>query len=355
MNEKELYLQQNLEKLRDWYTIEKDASGFPVHKGRGNFIYGKFTDNKFDLIDDELINEEIRLMEESDKKGVSTNLERLENLKIECQKRNSKTDIQTLSDILQQKTYSAHEQAEARDNFKRLSHILETGESQTLQNEKLGDISIDKGYTGKDGYGLMHIIEGRHIKDKINEDEITALLYKVADATEKGFITDSINIRKKNDSERIGIEKDGIIAIVSRRKGTHEKFVITGYEINNKKEEATEAIRTVIAQYSRTPEFSDFRKQVGAVVSSLQVLPKSHEKSSEIEIARKAGYVQGVCECVAAISDDRTLGKKLLTEMNVTKDMAKKYAYPETFKTLEQGIFATKPEQNLEQNQGIKR
>jgi hypothetical protein len=355
MNEKELYLQQDLKRLKDWYTIEKDASGFPVHKGRGDFIYGKFTDNKFDLIDDELINEEIRLMEESDKKGVSINLERLENLKIEYQRRNLKTDIQTLSDILQQKTYSAHDQTEARNNFKRLSDILETGKSQTLQNEKLGDISLDKGHTGKEGYGLLHIIEGKYIKDKINENEITALLYKVTDATENGFITDSINIRKKNDSERIGIEKDGIIAIVSRRKGTHEKFVITGYEINNKKEEATEAIRTVIARYGSTPEFSDFRKQVGAVVSSLQVSHQSHDKSSEIETARKTGYVQGVCECVAAIGDDLTLGKKLLTEMNVTKDLAKKYANPETFKTLEQGIFASKPEQNLEQTQGIKR
>jgi len=91
------------------------------------------------------------------------------------------------------------------------------------------------------------------------------------------------------------------------------------------------------------------------------VLPKiKQEKNLEqqtrqIEIARKAGYVQGVCECVAAIGDDHALGKKLLTEMNVNKDMAKKFANPETFKALEQGIFAQKHEQNLEQTQGIKR
>ena len=36
-----------------------------------------------------------------------------------------------------------------------------------------------------------------------------------------------------------------------------------------KEEETTEAIRTVIAQYGRSPEFSGFRKQVGAVVSSI--------------------------------------------------------------------------------------
>jgi hypothetical protein len=80
-------------------------------------------------------------------------------------------------------------------------------------------------------------------------------------------------------------------------------------------------------------------------------IPQSAEKSREIEIARKTGYIQGVCECVAAIGDNHALGKKLLIEMNVTKDMAKKYANPETFKKPEQGIFAQKPEQQQEQEQ----
>jgi len=71
--------------------------------------------------------------------------------------------------------------------------------------------------------------------------------------------------------------------------------------------------------------------------------------------ADKIGYIQGVCECVAAIGDDYTLGKKLLSEMNVNKDMAKKFANPETYKKLEQGIFAHKQEQKLEQTQGIRR
>jgi len=40
--------------------------------------------------------------------------------------------------------------------------------------------------------------------------------------------------------------------------------------INKKKEEAAEAIQTVIAKHDYTTEFSDFRKQMGATVSSLQ-------------------------------------------------------------------------------------
>lgn len=81
-----------------------------------------------------------------------------------------------------------------------------------------------------------------------------------------------------------------------------------------------------------------------------------NETSKDIEIARKAGYVQGVCECVAAIGEDHALGKKLLSEMKVDRDMAKKYANPETFKTLEKGIFSQKSEikQELEQTQSFK-
>jgi len=71
--------------------------------------------------------------------------------------------------------------------------------------------------------------------------------------------------------------------------------------------------------------------------------------------ARKAGYVQGVCECVAVVGNEQNMGKKLLSEMKVDKDMAKKFASPETYKTLEKGIFAQKQDQNIEQTQGLKR
>jgi len=71
--------------------------------------------------------------------------------------------------------------------------------------------------------------------------------------------------------------------------------------------------------------------------------------------ARKAGYVQGVCECVAVVGNEQNMGKKLLSEMKVDKDMAKKYANPETYKALEKGIFAQKQDQKLEQTQGVKR
>jgi len=86
----------------------------------------------------------------------------------------------------------------------------------------------------------------------------------------------------------------------------------------------------------------------------------------QLETAQKTGYVQGVCESVLAFNTDENrkimseatmsfLSKKLLSEMNVTKDMAQKFANPETYKALEQRVFAPAQEQRLEQTQGVKR
>ena len=76
----------------------------------------------------------------------------------------------------------------------------------------------------------------------------------------------------------------------------------------------------------------------------------------QLETAHRAGYVQGVCECAAVVgSREKNLGKKLLTEMNVSKDMAEKYAAPETYKTLEKTFFAPSQGQKLERTHGVRR
>ena len=75
--------------------------------------------------------------------------------------------------------------------------------------------------------------------------------------------------------------------------------------------------------------------------------------SLSIEQAKKSGYVQGVCECAAVVSGDRALANKLLSEMKVTKAMAKEHASPETYRELEQSVFAPKPK--LDQKHGRER
>lgn len=113
----------------------------------------------------------------------------------------------------------------------------------------------------------------------------------------------------------------------------------------------------------------DINSSKDIVKKTIEYIDKTHDYSLDninkfikqnninisLEIAKKTGHVQGVCECVAILGDNHDLAKKMLTEMKVTKDIAKKYANPETFKILEQGIFAQKQNQKLEQTQGVKR
>lgn len=132
-----------------------------------------------------------------------------------------------------------------------------------MKHKELGEIIIDAGSTGKSGYGLKHIIEQRYKKDGKNEDEITALLYLIQDTLKDGKI-------KKNDSNYAEIIKYGIMAVVSKqRHGEKENWLLTGYELYDEKERATDAIKAVIAQYDYTLEYSGLNRQVGAVIASL--------------------------------------------------------------------------------------
>ncbi|GAB6391805.1 MAG: hypothetical protein MdMp014T_1178 [Treponematales bacterium] len=81
---------------------------------------------------------------------------------------------------------------------------------------------------------------------------------------------------------------------------------------------------------------------------------QQRENGQDIALARKAGYVQGVCECALVVSKDKMLTKKLLSEMGVTRDMAQKFAKPETFKEMEQSVYVQKNERSLEHKNHIK-
>ena len=153
-----------------------------------------------------------------------------------------------------------------------LSNILETGKSLSVKHKELGEIIIDAGSTGKSSYGLKHIIEQRYKKDGKNEDEITALLCLIQDTLKDGKSKLQSSFTNSDDSEtkHYEIEKDGILAYVSsRRFGKDEKFLLTGFDSKDKNKEAQDAIKTVIAQYDYTLEYSFIRNQVGAIIASL--------------------------------------------------------------------------------------
>jgi hypothetical protein len=135
------------------------------------------------------------------------------------------------------------------------------------------------------------------------------------------------------------------LTVADIKNNLHEQFNNAQIEIINKWEEAS-------------PES----------VKKSYTSEQSPVSDRQLETAQKTGYVQGVCESVLAFNNDENrkimteatmtfLSKKLLSEMKVTKDMAQKFANPETYKALEQSVFAPKQEQKLEQtqSQGFKR
>lgn len=156
-----------------------------------------------------------------------------------------------------------------------LASLLQTGKSAVIHHAQLGAITVDAGTTGKSGYGIKHIIEQRYAKDGKSEEDIAALIPLVIDAAKNGRIN-------RDNEKLIELEKNGIVAIISKHRFEKtEQWLLTGFDNSEKEEEATGAIQTVIAKYSYTPEYSYFRKQVGAVIASLdQSSSKASEKSS---------------------------------------------------------------------------
>lgn len=165
--------------------------------------------------------------------------------------------------------------------FAQLNGILEKNHIQTLENAEIGKVSVIAGETGRHGYGLRHIIEQRYKKDGKSVEELAALIPLICDAAMNGEI-------RRKDSNRIEIVKDGIMAIISKtRNGNEEQWILTGYDLFDEKEKATGAIQEVISQYSYAPEFSDLKRQVGAVIDIVQHNDMSvNEKDSGVSDSR---------------------------------------------------------------------
>jgi len=161
--------------------------------------------------------------------------------------------------------------------------------------------------------------------------------------------------QKEREIENSEADKLGVHGLYRIIKDLHTKIEnqqeAIGYLINGE-------TRTAKGFLRNDPEYVD-PKNIN-INNYIDKQPNNQQQidsviNRQLEIATKTAYVQGVCECVAILGDDHTLGKILLSEMKVTKEMAKKFASPETYKTLENGIFAQTQEQKIEQTQGVKR
>lgn len=162
----------------------------------------------------------------------------------------------------EEKASEDYDKLYARLTYRYLSDILEKGHKQTIDNPELGEISVEAGETGKSGWGLKHIIEQRYKKDEKSIDEIVAMIPLILNAAKEGKIN-------RENARVYELEKDGIIAIIRKADDKSNKWILTGFENWNKQKETTDSIKTVIAQYGYSPEFSSFRRQVGAVIASI--------------------------------------------------------------------------------------
>ncbi len=123
-----------------------------------------------------------------------------------------------------------------------------------------------------------------------------------------------------------------------------EKQNVTIYDIQKELLENKLSLKRELGLMSQEQrEFETFKPKNAAFSTAGFDDGYNYDNLKEVH---KIGYIQGVCESVAALGKNFDMGKKLL-------EMAKKFAHPETFKELEQGIFA--PQQELNRTQGIKR
>jgi len=165
-----------------------------------------------------------------------------------------------------------------------------------------------------------------------------------------------------DDNEKTAVEKLKSIGIEGVRHGDKIDHVFNDEYIKSLDMDAyfeEQQRNTFDADQARHEyEMEEYFKELEKIETSEQ----SPVPDRNLETAQKIGYVQGVCESVLAMNTDENrkimseatitvLSKKLLSEMNVTKDMAQKFANPETYRALEQCVFAPKQEQQLEQQQ----
>ena len=173
----------------------------------------------------------------------------------------------------------------ARFQFATINGILGKNHVQEIEGSKLGTVTVEAGKTGKNGYGLKHIIEQRYKKDGKNEEELAALIPLILQAVKLGEI-------RNDNGNRAELVKDGVMAVVSKVKnGDEENWLLTGYDLFDEKEKVTDTINEVISEYGYTPEFSGLKKQVGAVIASLGKDNTNTEEMSSGEHGNKTAML----------------------------------------------------------------
>lgn len=160
--------------------------------------------------------------------------------------------------------------------------VLEEGEVFSRENETLGDVRVKMG-NEKNG-GLIHII--KHRMDRMIEHY--GMDYESAKKETAAIIFLSLkNVSEapatKETNGRFAVYKNGIKTVIGKDK--NGRYVVTGFDFDDTKQEAADAINAVNALYGYTPEFLEIYAQVGAAYASLnniaQQSPVVNENSND--------------------------------------------------------------------------
>ena len=147
-----------------------------------------------------------------------------------------------------------------------ISSVLTESEVFSKNNETLGDVRIRFG--NPEHGGVSHIIKRR--MDKLIKHE--GMSYDDAIKETSAILFLSLqNISNapatKETNGRYAIYKNGIKTGIGKDK--NGRYVVTGFNFNDTKQEAADAIKSVNALYGYTPEFLEIYAQVGAAYASL--------------------------------------------------------------------------------------
>ena len=207
-----------------------------------------------------------------------------------------------------------------------LTDVLESGEVITRQNPALdSDVRVKRGGMNE---GLVHLIDHRIRERVLNKNiqmdeeqaklETSAVLFLAIDNIDKVPAV-------KEDNGHFAVYDKGIKTVIGKDK--NGRYVVTGYDNNQTKQEATESINAVIAQYGKSPEFLGIYAQVGAVIASQNILPQASEKSTtnkltlievngikrELPNGLEAGFIKAVQQNDKLIKEYNTLVKDFNT------------------------------------------
>ena len=186
-----------------------------------------------------------------------------EHFNAELQKFYNSPDIQNIIKTNRPLVFDKTKDLELTNN---LTSVISDGEVFTKKNENLGDIRVKLGNL-KHG-GINHIIKRR--MDKLIQHDGKSYEEAVKETSAILFLAVK-NISEapatKETNGRFAVYKNGIKTVIG--KDDNGRYVVSGFDFEDTKQEATDSIKSVNALYGYTPEFLEIYAQVGAAYASL--------------------------------------------------------------------------------------